>query len=205
VNQLTLYDYLSFVVPGSVVIAAFTLGYAGWPWARPDAASLVLLTAAAFVVGYAIAAIANLVEPMFLGSWPATTPNPLWGTLVGPTGMQPNEQSLYRTTMHKRYGEDIDDAACYRRGLAELRQKDLVPMLPIINQHLGFARGMAVASAVSTIALLVCAAMHRHHLALAFWLPAGIVLTVLFVLRFRRFWRWFGESVLRSIAELERT
>ena len=202
-EQLTLYDYLTFVLPGGVVIAAVTIGYRGWPWARPDAASLVLLTAAAFVVGYAVSAVANVFEPLFLGSLPGSHPDQLWGTLAGSSRLTEAEKALYRETLHTRYGVVLDDAACYRRGVAELRQKQLVPMLATINQHLGFARGMAIASALSTISLVVCAGLGHHHVTLAFWVPVGAVATALFVFRFRRFWRWFGESVLRAVAALE--
>jgi len=53
------------------------------------------------------------------------------------------------------------------------------------------------------VALLVCAAMGHHHLALGFWLPVGAIGTALFVFRYRRFWRWFGESVFRGVASLD--
>jgi hypothetical protein len=204
VEQLTLYDYLTFVLPGGVVIASITIAYSGWPWPRPDATSLVLLTGAAFVVGYAIAGVANFLEPAFLGSVPGRRADPLWGTLTGPSRLKPDVQQLYRRALLVRYGA-TDEDDCYRRGVTELRQKQLVPMLATFNQHLGFSRGMAVASTVSTVGLLVCTALGHHHVLVGFWCGLGVVGTVLFIYRFRRFWRWYGESVLRGVAELERS
>lgn len=39
----------------------------------------------------------------------------------------------------------------------------------------GFARGMAIASGLSSVALIVCGALDRGHLPVVFWLLAEIV------------------------------
>lgn len=203
-DQLTLYDYLTFVLPGGVVLAVSTYASRGWPWPRPSAAILVLLTGAAFVVGYAISGISNLVEPCFLGQRSLRNPDPLWGTLNGPSRMEDVEKQQLRGLLSARYGKELTATAAYRRALVELRAKDKAPMLPTINQHLGFARGMAVASMISAIILIACAIFGDSHLAVQFWVPVSAGAAALFIARFRRFWRWFGENVLRGIAEIVR-
>jgi len=74
-----------------------------------------------------------------------------------------------------------------------------------INSQIGFYRGMAVASAIAFITECVYVIVWHSHLPTALWLAIFGILTVLSAYRFRRFWRWFGDYVIRTIMAMERS
>jgi hypothetical protein len=197
-ERLSLYDYLSFVLPGATILFVAIYGYDGWPRAEPGAAATLGLVAGAFVIGYLNAAIGNWIEAVFLGSRPGARPDPLWGTLTGKSRYSADEQKVFEETLHDRYGEGVPLRTCYRLAYTELQQRELAGQLHVMNQHIGFSRGMATACGIAFAIEAGLAATVGSHLEAGLWLPLLGGASIAFVSRYRRFWAWFGDNVLRG-------
>jgi hypothetical protein len=198
-ERLSLYDYLSFVVPGATILFVVVYGYDGWPRDEPGGSATLALVAAAFVVGYINAAVGNWIEPTFLGNRPGGRVDPLWGTLTGSSHYSEGERTALARVLSERYG-DVPKELAYRLAYTELQQKGLDGPLQLMNQHLGFTRGAATATAIALAINLSLAATAGTHLPIAFWGPILAGSTAAFVMRYRRFWRRFGDHVLRGIS-----
>lgn len=201
-ERLSLYDYLSFVLPGATILLVAVYGYDGWPRGEPGAAATLGLVTAAFVVGYINAALGNSIEGAFLGSRPGSRPDPLWGTLTGKSRYTPDEQCVFENALHERYGGDTPLHTCYRLAYTELQQREFAGRLHVINQHIGFSRGMATACATAFVIEVGLAATTGSYLEPTLWLPLLGVAAIAFVSRYRRFWAWFGDNVLRGVRVL---
>jgi hypothetical protein len=198
----SIYDYLTFILPGGIVLFAAAYGWFGWPWHEPGASALVGLLAAAFIVGNALAAIGTWIEPLLLGASPGSTPDGLWGQFADGDRFEGRRAEI-TSVFESRYGE-ADLTKSYRLAQAELRTSGKADDLSRISSQIGFYRGMAVASAICFLIELVYVCVWKSHLPTALWLSIFALLVVLSVYRFRRFWRWFGDYVLRTILALER-
>src|SRR3981081_3537331 len=73
------YEYLSFVLPGAVVLFAAVYGYFGWPWGEPGATALVGILGACFIVGHLVAAVAQFCQPILWGHRPSNAADSKWG------------------------------------------------------------------------------------------------------------------------------
>lgn len=201
-DRLTLYDYLSFVLPGALILFVAVYGDSGWPRGEPGAAATLGLVAAAFVIGYLNAALGNLVESVMLGGKPGGRADPLWGTLGDHSTYTDQEKAAATSALENRYGVPV--AMAYRMAYTELSQTDRDCRLQIMNQHLGFARGMATACAIGFVIELGLVIVDGSHLPAELWLPLLAAGTGAFTYRFRHFWRRFGDHVLRAAMVLQR-
>ena len=199
----TVYDYLTFILPGSMVLFTAVYGWFGWPWHEPGATALVGLLAAAFIVGNALAAIGTWIEPLLLGSAPGGVPNGLWGQFAAGDRYE-GQRARIQNVFEARYHEP-DLAKSYRLAQAELRTLGKADDLSRISSQLGFYRGMAVASVVCFLVEVAYVCVWSSHLPTALWLSIFGILTALSIYRFRRFWRWFGDYVIRTILAMEAT
>lgn len=204
-GPFSLYEYLSYILPGSTVLFVGVYGWYGWPYKEPGATALLGLIAAFFVVGTAIHTVGTyFVEPVALGDKPGGGPDSLWGQF-GPTDRHSGEQEHFKSLFQERYGASTSLAAGFALARTEV-QKDPSSSdgLDRLNQQIGFSRGMATACLVGLIIECVLSGVGRTHLLPAFWIPILGLATLLFVYRFRRFWRWYGDYVLRSITVIAR-
>jgi hypothetical protein len=206
VDKLTLYDYLCFIAPGGLVLAAVVYGFELAPvGGAPTSTGLVLLTAAAFIVGHLNAAVANYLQPLAWGKRPGSR-------LPSSTGLFGN-RGLYGSTPQHQIEQDFkapfpeahDFQQRFDLGYTLLRQKKLDTGAQIMNQQIGFYRNIA-ASVLAGIFIVVIATLWQHDtLHWWIWLPVGIVAEVLFVFRFRRFWVRFGNEIVRGVQALHTT
>lgn len=195
------YEFLSLVIPGGLLLAAAVYGWDGWRYDEPGATALVGILAASYVVGQANAAIANLLEPVLWLRRPGSRQDPTWG-MFGPKGTyseQDREHILGQ--LRARYG-DVDFPRGYNLAYTELYQLGKDEQLKLANQSIGFLRNMTCACVIATCLVGAYAAAGREALPAAIWIPIGVAASVLFAYRYRRFWRRFGDYVIRGFSVL---
>lgn len=200
-DRLTLYDYLAFVLPGGTILFVAIYGHGGWPHGEPGPGATIGLLAACFVVGYMNAAVGNWVESAFLGSWPGRRVDPLWGTLGSASHYASEEREAFKRLLRHRY-PDVPVAVAYRLAHTELQQRGLDGPLNLMNQHIGFSRGMATATSIAVIVNIGIASISGTYLPLPVWIPVLAAASASFIVRYRRFWRRFGDTVLRGVGAL---
>ena len=192
------YEYLTFVMPGATVLFVAIYGWFGWPWKEPGGTLLVGILAACFLVGNALSAIATWLEPTLLGRRPGSAPDGLWGQF-GRRDRHHGDQNTYQDLFRERYGSEIDMRRGYSLARTEVSRSVEGAGLERLNQQIGFYRGMTVACLVAFVLEGTLAAAWHSRLDPAIWMPTLAGGTVLFGYRFRRFWRWYGDYVLRVI------
>ena len=197
-ERLSLYDYLAFVVPGATILFVAVYGYDGWPRGEPGGAGTLGLVAASFVVGYINAAIGNWLEPVLLGGRPGAWPSSLWGTLRGPSRYDEADRAVIERALMNRY-PGVSPEVAFRLAYTELQQSGRDGPLKLMNQHLGFTRGMATASLVGLTLNVGFALTAGTRLPILIWGPVLALGAFAFIARYRRFWRHFGDHVLRGM------
>lgn len=196
VNPYSVYDYLAFILPGSTLIFVSIYGWYGWPWGEPGASLLLGIVAAGFIVGNALAALGSWIEPMMLGARPGSYPDGLWGQFaVGDRYAGRKEEIAGRFTTS--FGGELSVA--YRLAQTELRNSGKGVELDRLNSQIGFYRGMSVAWLGTILVESAYAIFWNTHLLPGLWIPFFTVMFVLFVYRFRRFWRRYGDYVIREV------
>ena len=203
-DKLGLYDYLGFIVPGAVIIAVAVYGFglAGVTTA-PSAEGILLLTAAAFVVGHLNVAVANMLQPVAFGHWPFTRLRSTEG-LFGNHGRY---REAERKEIEDEFAGFFPAASTFeeqfRLGYTLLRQKQLDLALQTANQQIGLYRNLMAATVVCLPLLAAAAAADHHTLRPQIWIPLDVLAAVLFAIRFRRFWVGFADEVVRGVRALK--
>lgn len=198
---LSIYDYLSYVLPGGVVLFAAGYGYFGPLASEPGVFYSLVLVVAAFVLGHACAALFNWIEPSLWGSRP-------FGKVVRTSGLfgkggvyADAEAKLIASEFASRYpGGNFE--VNYDLGYADLQLRGKDDFLQILNQQIGFYGHMACASIIAIVIVGVMWAAGKTYLPPAIWIPIFVIGAVLFAARYKHFWRRFGEQVVRSIRVL---
>ncbi len=202
-DNLTLYDYLGFVVPGGLVVAAAAYGFDLAPiHAAPSTPGLALLTAAAFVVGHINAALGNFLQPAAWVHRPGSR-LPSSAGLFGRRGLySATQQAGIEQHFANRFPQADDFQQRFNLGYTELRQKELDKAAQIMNQQIGFYRNMAAGIVVALCVVIVAAILGHHTLRWWLWVPLGVTGEALFIFRFRRFWVRFGNEIVRGVQTL---
>lgn len=108
-----------------------------------------------------------------------------------------------------RYGSKPFRIA-YNLAFTELHQAGKDAQLKVMNQQIGFYRNMAFASALAGVSI-AGESVHGSSLVPAVpWVPFFGLTTWMFIYRYRRFWRYFGDNVTggrrrRSVGTYKRT
>ena len=199
-EKLTLYDYLGFIVPGGLVLATIVYGFdlASFREA-PASTGMVLLAAAAFVIGHLNAAIANYLQSAAWGKKPGTRLPSSTG-LFGKRGLheEPAQQGIEQD-FERQFPQGQDFQQRFDLGYTLLRQKKLDTSAQIMNQQLGFYRNTSASVLVSLLIVTVAAFTGHNTLDWWLWLPVGLVAEALLIFRFRRFWVRFGNEIIRGV------
>lgn len=200
-NQpFTLYDYLSFVLPGGLVTATALWGWCHCPTEDPGAAVAVGLVAIAFVVGHVVAAFANVVvQPVLFLQWPGTRTSSTAGVFGRFGRYDATEERRIRNFFAARYGDVISFQSAFNLAYTELRNRGQDKGLNTINEQIGFYRNMSAASVVAILLILGYEFTDRPGFELWPWLAILTVGAVAFAYRFRRMWASFGDYVIRGI------
>lgn len=198
----SIYDSLSFVLPGGTVLFTTVYGWNGWPYPEPGATAAIGLLAAAFVVGHLNAALAAFLELLAWRHRPGQPMSSTWG-LFGPGGVYTAaEQDAIKAEMAAKLERQERFQVLFNLGYTTLQHAGKDEQLKIFNQQLGFYRNMSTATAVSAVATCAYAIAGRDWLPAAIWAPIYVVATLLFAYRYRRFWRRFADAVIRGIRTL---
>jgi hypothetical protein len=191
------YDFLSFVLPGGTLLFFAFYGWFGWPWPEPGGVALVGILAAAFIAGHAIAGISSWLEPLAWGRRPGAAPDPEWGMFSGSSVYSKNDKQVIEGELQSRYG-DVDFRTGYNLAYSEVDKAGYGPMLETLNERIGFYRNMTTAAIFGCLIVVGYNIEGRHALPTRWWLPIATVGGFLFFGRYRRFWRRFGDRVIRA-------
>jgi hypothetical protein len=197
----TLYDYLSFLLPGGTVLFAAFYGYFGWPYPEPGTTGLLGIGAACFVVGHVVAAAASFFEPLIWLKRPGSRQDPTWGMFGEGGTYDESERTEIEDQFRTRFGA-LPFQTAYRRGYTLLQHEGKDETLQVFNRQLGFYRNMTVATVIALLVVVGYNAGGRRELPLEVWGPLFVLAAVLFAYRYRRFWRRFGDGVVRGVSVL---
>jgi hypothetical protein len=201
-NLYSAYDYLAFVVPGGVVIFAIIASTQGLPTSDIGVGILVVGLGGSFLVGHVLAAIASFLEPLAWGHRPGSRVEPLWGQ-DGPNGYGPELDNL-ASDLTERYGEGHDLRRLYQLAHTEIQYAGKDERLRLLNSQLGFYRNAAVAFLVAAIAQLIVYVRGTPKIDTWPWIGLYLMFAILFIFRYRRFWRQFADNVIRGFRVLRR-
>jgi hypothetical protein len=199
VNLYSAYEYLSFILPGGVVLFASFYGYHGWPWSEPGGTALVGILAACFLVGHANAALAQYFQPLLWGSRPSNRANSEWG-MFGPAGAfpQPGDRDRLESEMAATY-PGLSFQQAFATAVADMRRTGDDEFLKVLNSQIGLYRNLTTASLLSAAIVLYYNLSSHQHLPLLPWLPIFAGATVLFANRYRNFWKRYGAAVVSAM------
>lgn len=200
-NPYSAYEYIGIIVPGGSILAVAFYGWFGWPYAEPGGTALVGILALAFVVGTANNAAAAKIQSVWLGQLPWQVADPFHG-LFGKGRHWPDRATVEQAFKERLGHPALEFGQLYRLGQARLRQAGKADTLDHLNQQIALHRGMAFASLVCTVLVITYWMLGKDHLPIVPWVPILAVATVLFALGFRRFWRWYGDHVIRNVLAL---
>lgn len=192
------YEFLGFVLPGLLVSAVAYYGWNGWPHGEPGPVTLLGITTLAYLTGHVIAAIANWLEPVVWGRKPGSRPSSLAG-LRGRSGKYADvTDEQLRDWLDPGGERDLQRA--FDLAYSRARGTDVKVVLNLYNEQIGFYRNTATAS---VLALVIVAAYQfapgsARTLPLAVAGPLLAVAVFAFVIRYRRFWTRFGDTIIRS-------
>lgn len=198
------YEYFGYIFPGIVVFAVCYLSAYGLPKSEPGATAVLAVVSVSFVAGHAVAAVATLIEPVFWGHLLGSRTDSSWGMFGGGAARYPTaERATVEADLEKRFGKH-DFGTSFNLAYQALQQAGQDRQLKIMNQQIGFYRNMAASCLVSTGILAYLAYLGLGRLPSAVW-AVFLLVALLFVYRYRRFWRYFGDYVIRGIRVLPPT
>ncbi len=196
--SLSPYQYLTFLLPGALVLFVVGYGWNGWPYGDPGAGAVLGLSAAAFMIGHALAAIANYFQASWWGHLPGSRLQSSEG-LFDKRGRYAGAQQEITRALEESFPSVPTFEAQFGIAYAEAQAGPLGPKLQALVEQIGYYRSMATASALSLVLVVVFSSMGHRHLPLLLWTPLFLFLTLLYAYRFRRFWRYVGEYVVADV------
>jgi len=199
VNPYSPYEYLSFILPGGVLLFASFYGYNGWHWKEPGGTALVGILAACFLVGHANAAVAQYGQPLLWGQRPSNRSSSEWG-MFGPRGTftAVGDRERIEHELSAAYsGLPLQEA--FAAALADMRRNGNDGFLNILNAQIGLYRNLTSATFLATVVVVYYDLSSHQHLPALPWVPIFLTVTVLFANRYRHFWRRFGAHVVNTV------
>jgi hypothetical protein len=197
------YEYFSYLFPGATVLGAYYFASFGPPEKEPGAVVALAVIGIAFVLGHAVAAVASWLEPTLWGHAPGGKTDQTWGMFGRNGTYQESEREAITAALGQRYGS-IPFRSAYNLAYTELQQAGKDHQLKVMNQQIGFYRNMSFACLLSAIIVAYVAVMGHKYPPWLPWVPFFLVSTALFTYRYRRFWRYFGDNVVRGIRAFPR-
>lgn len=197
-TTLSAYRYLTFLLPGGLVLAAAVYGWIGWPYGEPGAGALLGLAAAAYVTGHIVVALANYLQPIWWGHRPGGRLKSSEG-LFDEAGRYSTSKDAVLTAFSSKYPKVDDFEAQFGLAYQEAQKGPLGSKLLSIVEEIGYYRSMATASAICLVLLLAFRLLGRDHFEVLLWGPIFVASTAAHAYRFRRFWRYIGEYVTGEV------
>ena len=197
-NFLSVYDYLSYIVPGAVVVTAWWYGFIGARYQEPGVFASIALVIAAYVVGLAVAAIWYWAEPAIWWHRPFARLDKTWG-LIGARGAYPDDQrEAIESTFAKRYRSG-DFGTNYDLGYTEIQESGKGDYLLIFNQQLGLLGHLSAACLLGGLVLVFAVIVRSTSVSALTWAIGLLVGSALFGARYRYFWKRIGDQVVRQV------
>src|SRR6266496_3784436 len=143
--SLSPYQYLTFLLPGALVLFVFVFGWNGWPYGDPGAGPILGLSAAAFMIGHALAALANYFQPAWWGHLPGRRLLSSEG-LFDRGGRYADTQQEVSAAFEEAFPSMGTFEARFGVAYAEAQAGPLGPKLQALVEQIGYYRSMATAS-----------------------------------------------------------
>lgn len=198
VSFLSVYDYLSYILPGGVVLIAGWYSFFNAKYQEPGAFAAIILIVAAYILGQAAAVIWYWLEPIAWGHLPFRQVDRTWG-LIGRNCAYPEDQrGAIEATFKTRYGPQAFQSN-YDLGYTEIQQSGKGDFLAILNQQIGLFGHLSAACLIGVV-LVAGALMSGKGSANGLgWAALLIFGTLLFGVRYKHFWMRFGDQVVRQV------
>lgn len=195
-DRFSVYEYGAFIVPGGLVITVAYYGLYGMPQHELGLFLLVWLLGAAFLAGHLVAAVANVLAPLAWGKPPGKDPESHQGLFEGGY-LESMSRDDVKSVFEERLGKQDDLNAAFKAGAKRMRDAGRAGRLELYNQRIGFYRNSAVGTLLSFLLVGGYAVFGDCPAPLPFavWGPVFAVATWLLVIRYRRFWRYYGREV----------
>lgn len=197
-TSLSAYRYLTFLLPGALVLTVAFYGWNGWPYAEPGAGALLGLIAAAYMTGHIVVALANYFQPIWWGHSPGGRLESSEG-LFDKGGRYEKSKDAVLAAFSSSYPNVDGFEAQFGIAYQQVQKGALGPKLLSIVEEIGYYRSMATASAICMLLVLVFRLFGRTHLEVLLWTPIFIVSMAAHAYRFKRFWRYVGEYVTGEV------
>ena len=202
-DRFTAYEYLGFVIPGGLVCAVAFYGAHGWPYDEPGASYLVGILAAAFVAGHLVAGLGNFLGAIAWGHWPGDDPSSDEGAFDKGAYLHGKERDDVLAVFKARVGDHHDSLdRAFKAAAKRMRAGGRADKLEVFNQQIGFYRNTLTACVLSLVLVIVYELLGAKPapLALLIWGPVFAVAVLVFVRRYRRFWRLYGREVWLDVS-----
>jgi hypothetical protein len=197
-GRYSAYEYLTYVLPGTLVATTAFYGWHGWPYGDPSVGLVVGIVAVGFFVGHVIAAAANWLQPALWGHLPGRHLASAEG-LFGPKGAWTFSEQEVKDAFKARFPEASNFESQFKLAYAEAQTGPLGSKLQTFVEQIGFYRSGALACALCLVLVTAFALTGRSHLPVSLWGPLFLLSFVAFAYRFRRFWVYLGDYVVRDV------
>lgn len=198
-HRFSAYEYLTFIFPGATVTFVAFFGWNGWPYEEPGAGAIIGLVSVSFLVGHALAALANWVEPVWWGNRPGRAVSSTQG-LFGTGGLyNPREEKEIQDVLARAFPQLEGTQNRFRAAYSRAQEGPLGGKIQTFVEQIGFYRSMAASTALGIPIVGAYCVTGRDHLPCVLWIPALGIATFAFVLRYRRFWIRTGDYVVRDV------
>lgn len=199
-TTLSAYRYLTFLLPGALLLFVSLYGWNGWPYGEPGAGALLGLSAASYMIGHVLVAIANYFQPVWWWQPPGGRLESSQGLFDKP-GRYAKSKDAVLAAFGKWYPQVTGFDAQFGIAYQEAQKGPLGAKLLSIVEEIGYYRSMATASAICFVLVLAFNLLGRHHLPLFPWLPIFLGSCAAHAYRFRRFWRYTAEYVTGEVLQ----
>jgi hypothetical protein len=122
--------------------------------------------------------------------------------MFGKSGTYPEAQRADVVAALENRFPAVPFESAYHIGRTELQQLGKDTHLKIMDQQIGFYRNSAAASILAAIVILCEWLLGYKHFQVVPWLLIFLFMALLFAYRYRRFWRIFGDNVIRGVRAL---
>ena len=198
-GRFSAYEYLTFILPGALVLATAFYGWHGWPYGDISGSMVIGVIAASFFIGHVIAAIANWFQPVLWGHLPGGRLSSSEGLFVAKKGPWASSEQEVREAFKAAFPVAVDFESQFKLAYAKAQVGPLGPRLQTFVEQIGFYRSGALACGLCLATVIVFTLMGRSHLHVCFWGPLFLFSLLAFAYRFRRFWVYLGDYVVRDV------
>jgi hypothetical protein len=207
VKEYSAYDFLSFVLPGGLLLFIYLAATGGLPTSEPGAGTLAVYAGAAFLIGQLNGVASSYVQPVFWGHGPWTVPDSSWGVFGRFARYKEADRERVTKQLRNRFpgNESEEFQEVFNLGYTLLQVAGKDDHLKMLNAQIGFFRNTSVASGLCVVFLIALDQLgqNRPFQPVVTWFLAACAVT--FYFRYRYAWSAFGNAVCRGVIALPET